>query len=91
MFQEGILGREFGRKANRTYLTNLVTFPGISPICERIAAGFHNQNRLRSSPTSLSSAVTLEVDDYDESKHENKFQKIKAEPSDPATSLTIEY
>jgi hypothetical protein len=41
-------------------------------------------------PTSLPSTVILEVDDY-ESKHENKFQKIKAEPSDPACSLTIEY
>jgi hypothetical protein len=26
------LGREFGRKTNRTYLTNLTTSPGTSPI-----------------------------------------------------------
>ncbi len=47
--------------------------------------------KLRIAPTSLPPTVILKVDDYDESKHENNFQKIKAEPSDPACSLTIEY
>jgi len=26
--EEGVFGQEFGRKANRTYLTNLTTSPG---------------------------------------------------------------
>jgi len=35
IFQEGVLGREVGRKANCTYLTNLTTSPGSPPNMRR--------------------------------------------------------
>jgi len=38
--EEGIFGREFGRKPNRTYLMNLITSPGTPHLrkdCSRIS------------------------------------------------------
>ncbi len=35
--EEGVFGREFGRKPNRTYLMNLITFP---PIEKRFKKAF---------------------------------------------------
>ena len=38
--QEEIFGREFGRKTNRTFLTNLNAFPGTSPSVKGLQPGF---------------------------------------------------
>jgi hypothetical protein len=75
MFQEEIFGREFGRKANRTYLTDLTTSPRTFPICERIAAGFHNQNRLRIAPTSPQNQLLQVIDDYHQKASSYHFLK----------------
>ena len=39
-FQEGVFGREFGRKTNRTDLTNLITSPGTGPSVKGLRPDF---------------------------------------------------